>query len=59
MIADVLAVIVLILASELWLPLAFLFGAIKLVTTFSLGVAWAAFKSVPIFIWDFIHTAAS
>lgn len=57
MIATGLAVIVLILAFELWLPLAFIFGAIKLVATFSPSAAWEAFKSVPIWIWEFVHSA--
>lgn len=59
MIATGLAVIVLILAFELWVPLAFIFGAIKLVATFSLSAAWEASKSVPIWIWDFVHSALS
>lgn len=57
MIVTVLAVIVLILTFELWVPLAFIFGAIKLVATFSLSAAWEAFKSVPIWVWDFVHSA--
>ena len=59
MIATILAWIVLILAAEAWVPLAFIFGAIKLATTFSLSAAWEAFKSVPIWIWDFVHSALS
>lgn len=59
MIATGLAIIVLILAVELWVPLAFIFGIIKLVTTVSLSAAWEAFKSVPIWIWDFVHSAFS
>lgn len=59
MIATILAVIVLILAFEAWVPLAFIFGTIKLVTTFSLSAAWEAFKSVPVWIWDVVHKALS
>jgi hypothetical protein len=59
MLATVAAVAVLILALELWVPLAFLFGAIKLVATLSLSAAWGATKSVPIWIWDFIHASLS
>ena len=57
MIATIVCVLVIILTSELWVPLAFVFGAIKLVTTFSLAAAWAALKSVPIWIWDFTNSA--
>lgn len=59
MLVTVVAVVVLILALELWIPLAFIFGAVKLVTTLSLSAAWEAMKSVPTWIWDFIHTALS
>ena len=59
MIITILAVIVLILTFELWVPLAFIFGVIKLVTAFSLSAAWEAFKSVPIWIWDFVHSVFS
>lgn len=59
MIITILAVIFLMASSEVWVPLAFLFAVIKLVTTFSLTAAWEAFKSVPIWIWDFIHAALS
>ena len=59
MIITILAVIVLILTFELWVPLAFIFSVIKLVATFSLSAAWEAFKSVPIWIWDFVHSAFS
>ena len=59
MIATILAGFVLLFAFELWVPLAFIFGAIKLVTTFSLSMAWGATKSVPIWIWDFVHSALS
>lgn len=54
-----LAIVVLILSFELWLPLAFLFGIIRLVTALSINAAWEAFKSVPIWIWDFVHAALS
>lgn len=57
MIADIISIIALILLFEIWLPLAFIFGLIKLATSFSLGAAWEAFKSVPVWIWDFINTA--
>jgi hypothetical protein len=56
MFETIIAVIVLILTVELWLPLAFVFGFIKLVTSFSLAMAWIAMKSVPIWIWDFVHS---
>lgn len=59
MLVTVVAVVVLIIASEVWVPLAFLFGAIKLVTTLSLSAAWEAMKSAPIWIWDFVHTSLS
>lgn len=59
MIATGLAVIVLILTFEFWLPLAFVFGAIRLVATFSHSAAWEAFKGVPVWIWEFVHSALS
>ncbi len=59
MIADILTIIAMILLFEIWLPLAFIFGFIKLVTSFSLVAAWEAFKSVPVWIWDFINSALS
>ena len=52
-VATIIGVLVLILSAELWGPLAFIFAVIKLVATFSFIVAWEAFKSVPIWIWDF------
>ena len=58
MITAILALIALILTSALWLPLAFIFSLIKLVTTFSLSAAWSAFKSVPIWIWVFVFLFA-
>ena len=54
MIALGVAVVILVLSIELWLPLAFLFGGIKLLATFSIIAAWEAFRSVPTWIWDFI-----
>jgi hypothetical protein len=57
--ATVLAVIVVVLTFELWVPLAFIFSAIKLLATFSLSAAWNAFKSVPVWIWDFTYAAVS
>ncbi|WP_370285095.1 hypothetical protein [Pseudooceanicola nanhaiensis] len=59
MIATVFAFLVVLLTCELWIPLAFLFGAIELVTTFSIGAAWDAFASVPVWIWDFVLGALS
>ena len=59
MIADIVSIIALIFLLEIWLPLAFIFALIKLVTTFSLVAAWEAFKSVPVWIWDFINAALS
>lgn len=59
MIATGLAIIVLVLAFEVWLPLAFIFGTIKLLVTFSLSAAWEAFKSVPIWIWEYVHSTMS
>jgi hypothetical protein len=55
MLVDILAIIVLIITSQLWIPLAFLLGFLKLIFTFSLSAAWIAFKSLPILIWDFVH----
>jgi hypothetical protein len=55
--APFLAVVLLVMTIELWLPLAFIFGAIKLVISFSLGEAWLAFKGVPLWIWDFVQAA--
>jgi hypothetical protein len=54
-----LAIVVLIVTFELWLPLAFLFGAIRLLATFSVGSAWEAMKSVPMWVWDFTHSVLS
>lgn len=51
----VAALLLLLVTFEIWLPLAFIFAAIKLVTSFSIGAAWQAFKSVPLWIWDFVH----
>jgi hypothetical protein len=55
--ATFLAVVLLVMTIELWLPLAFIFGAIKLMTSFSLAESWLAFKGVPLWIWDFVHSA--
>ena len=55
MLVDILAIIVLIITSQFWIPLAFLLGILKLIFTFSFSAAWIAFKSVPIWIWDFVH----
>ena len=55
MVETILAVALLILASELWIPLAFCFGVIKFLFTFSLSAAWVAAKSVPFWIWGFAH----
>lgn len=55
MLVDIFAIIVLIITIELWFPLALLFGSLKLILTLSLSAAWVAFKSVPIWIWDFVH----
>lgn len=57
MLVTAVSVIVLIIASELWVPLSFLFGAITLATTLSLSATWEAMKSVPFWIWDFVHTS--
>lgn len=57
MIATGVAILVLVLAFELWLPLAFIFGAIKLVATLSIEAAWQAFVGVPGWIWDFVHSS--
>lgn len=51
----IVAIIVLILSSELWIPLAILFGFLKLIFSFSLIAAWDSGVSVPIWIWDFVH----
>lgn len=52
----ILAVLVLVLTVELWFPIALVFGFLKLVTSFSIFLAWDAFKSVPMWIWDFVHS---
>jgi hypothetical protein len=57
--ATALAVIVMVLTVQLWVALAFVFGAVKFLATFSLSAAWAAFKSVPVWIWDFTYTTLS
>lgn len=55
--ATFLAVVVLMLTAELWMPLAVIFGVIKLLATFSISAAWEATKSVPIWVWDFAQSA--
>ena len=51
----ILALIVVVLSVEIWLPLAVIFGFLKFVVTFSITEGWIAFKSVPLWIWDFVH----
>jgi len=51
-----IAVIILILVSEIWIPLALLVGFLKLVVSFSISAAWLAAISVPIWIWGFVHS---
>lgn len=53
MIVTIVAVFIMIFTAELWLPLAFFFGLLKLITTFSISAAWDAAKSVPAWVWDF------
>ena len=51
----IIAIIIMVLAVELWLPLAAIFGLLKFAFTFSVTESWIAFKSVPLWIWDFVH----
>lgn len=50
-----IALIVVVLSIEIWLPLAAIFGFLKFIVTFSVAEGWFAFKSVPLWIWDFVH----
>lgn len=59
MFITIAAIVVLLVTMELWVPLAFLFGVIKLFATLSISEAWEAWKSVPIWIWDFVHSSLS
>ena len=50
--AFIIAVVIIVITVELWLPIAGLFGLIKLIVTFSISQAWEAFKAVPVWVWD-------
>ena len=56
MLETLLAIFLLIIASELWVPLAFLLALFKLIFSLSLSAAWDEFASVPIWIWEFAHS---
>jgi hypothetical protein len=51
-----IAVVILLLTSEIWVPLAVLWGFANLVFTLSIGATWMAAKSIPLWIWDFVHS---
>lgn len=55
MVVDIFAIIILIITIELWFPIALIFGFLKFLLTLSFSAGWVAFKSVPIWIWDFVH----
>ncbi len=46
------ALTVTILTVELWLPIMFLLGAIKLLVSFSLPQAWNTAVAVPSWVWE-------
>jgi hypothetical protein len=50
--AFIIALAISVITVELWLPIAGLFGVIKLIVTFSISQGWEAFKSVPMWVWD-------
>lgn len=50
--AFIIALAISVITVELWLPIAGLFGVVKLIVTFSISQAWEAFKAVPIWVWD-------
>ena len=47
-----LALVIIVITLEMWLPIAGLLAFFKLVVTFSVSQAWITFKSVPIWVWD-------
>ena len=53
--AFLISAFVLLLTSEVWLPIMGLYGAFKFITTLSISVAWEAAISVPIWIWNFTN----
>ena len=52
----IVAVIIIVITIELWLPIAGLFGLIKFIVSFSISQAWEAFKAVPIWVWDMSYS---
>ena len=48
----IVAIIIIVLTVELWLPIAAIMAVLRLIFTFSLNQAWEAFKAVPVWVWD-------
>ena len=56
MFVDIISLIILLVTIQIWGPIATLYGIFKLLFTLSISAAWEAWKSVPGWIWDFVHS---